>query len=65
MQMDKKAKKKQSLRAKRQTMPRKPGIVSLQPKPIDEFGTGFGDIPRLNIACFDLNKHWPWAKSCI
>ena len=40
-QMDEKAKKKQSLRAKRQTMPRKPEIVSLRPKPIDEFGTGF------------------------
>ena len=40
-QMDEKAKKKQSLYAKCQTMPWKPGIVSLRPKPIDEFGTGF------------------------
>ena len=62
-QMDNKAKKKQSLRAKRQTMPRKPGIVSSR-KPIAEFETGFGDIPRLSIACFDLHTHWPWAKSC-
>ena len=40
-QMDEKVKKKQSKRAKHQTLPRKPGAVSTRPKPTAEFGATF------------------------
>ena len=43
-QMDEKFKKRQSQRAKRQTRPRKPGIVSTRPKPTAQFGDKFWEF---------------------
>ena len=40
-QMDEKFKKRQSKRGKRQTLPRKPGVVSTRPKPTAQFDDKF------------------------
>ena len=40
-QLDDKTQKRQSTRARRQTLPRKAGVVSTRPKPVTEFGANF------------------------